>query len=56
MTVQFEDREIVLQGEIGNSRVSSLAKGSLSFAVLLGTFALCEGPSGLWGVSTLLRG
>ena len=56
MTVRFEDLEIVLQGEIGNSRVSSLAKGSLSFTVLFGTFALCEGPSGLWGVSTLLRG
>jgi hypothetical protein len=56
MAVGFEHRRLHIKAEIGNSRVSPLAKGSLSFAVLLGTFALCESPSSLWGLSILLRG
>ena len=56
MTVGFEDQGLKIKAEIGNSRVSPLAKGSLSLAVLLGTFALCEGPSSLWSLSVLLRG
>ena len=56
MTVGFKRYEvcIVHQGGDRNSRVSSLAKGSLSFTVLLGTFALRKGSSALWGVPFLV--